>query len=91
MEKKEVAQVKFDSKKPTMLNLKLLRDWVIWQFPKKTAKGFCGGVHPPLEKFGWIPAVVYPEKNEAQVHGHLSKTFETPELAAEYCLGLSAN
>jgi hypothetical protein len=60
----------------------------VWQFPKKTktANGFCGAVHPPLEKHGWLPAIVRPEKNEAQVHGNLPETFATPELAADYFL-----
>lgn len=84
MGKKEIANLKLHTAKPTNLNLKLLRDWVVWQFPKMCAKGYCGAVHPPLEKNGWLPAIIYPEKNEAQVHGHLTETFDTPELAADY-------
>jgi hypothetical protein len=41
-------------------------------------------VHPPLEAHGWFPAVIRPEKNEVQVHGHVPETFATPEQAAEY-------
>ncbi len=84
MDKKETAQLKFDSAKPTKFNLKLLRDWVIWQFPKKIDGGFMGAVHPPLPKYGWLPATIYPEKQVAQIHGHLSETFSAPELAADY-------
>ena len=86
MEKKVIAQIGFFQAKPTVLNLKLLNDWVIWQFPKKTGSGFCGAVHPPHERYGWLPAVIHPEKNEAKIYGQLTETFETPELAADYCM-----
>ena len=88
VEKKEIAQLKLDATKPTTFNLKLLRDWVIWQFPKKRVSGYFGAVHPPLAKHGWLPAVIHLDKNEAQIHGHVSETFDTPELAADY---LTAN
>lgn len=84
MEKKEIAKLKFNVAKPTSFSLKLLHDWVVWQFPKKHAKGYCGAVHPPLEKHGWFPAIIQPDKGEAQIHGHLPEAFETPELAADY-------
>ncbi len=84
MEKKELAQLKLNSSKPTTVNLRLLHEWVVWQFPKKTANGFCGAVHPPLEQHGWFPAVIRPERNEAQVYGHVPEAFASPELAAEY-------
>lgn len=84
VDKKEIAQLKLNSAKPTMINLKLLQAWVVWQFPKKTINGFFGAVHPPLADHGWFPAIIRPEKNEAQVHGHVPETFETPERAADY-------
>jgi hypothetical protein len=84
VDKKEIAQLKLNNTKPTTLNLKLLQEWVVWQFPKKTANGFCGAVHPSLEGHGWLPAIIRPEKSEAQVHGHVPETFATPELAADY-------
>jgi hypothetical protein len=84
VDKKEIAQLKLNNTKPTTLNLKLLKEWVVWQFPKKFANGFCGAVHPPLEDHGWFPAVIRPEKNEVQVHGHVPETFATPEQAAEH-------
>ena len=88
MEKKEIAHLKINGNKPTVVSLNLLQEWVIWQYPKKAAKGFCGAVHPPLQKHGWLPAIIHPDKNEAHVHGHLEKIFETPEMAADY---ISAN
>lgn len=84
MEKIEIAQLELNNAKPTTLNLKLLQEWVVWQFPKKMANGFCGAVHPPQEEHGWFPAIIRPEKNEAQVHGHVPEAFATPELAADY-------
>lgn len=90
MDKKEIAHLKFDSAKPTKFNLKLLHDWVIWQFPKKAENGFLGAVHPPFAKHGWIPATINLEKQVAQIYGHLSETFVTPELAADY-LGANGN
>jgi hypothetical protein len=84
VEKKEIAKLKLHAAKPTNFSFKLLQEWVVWQFPKRCGKGYCGAVHPPLETHGWLPAIIHPEKNEAQVHGHLTETFETPELAADY-------
>lgn len=84
MEKKEIAHLKFNDTKPTSLNLKLLQDWVIWQFPKKRDKGYCGAVHPPLANHGWFPAIIRLDKNEIQIHGHVSQTFNSPEMAADY-------
>ena len=84
LDKKESVQLKFDSAKPTKFNLKLLRECVIWQFPQKLDGGFVGAVHPPMPKYGWLPATIYPEKQVAQIHGHLLETFATPELAAGY-------
>lgn len=83
---KEIAKITFNNSKPTALKLKQLHNWVVWQFPKQVAQGFCGAVHPPLEKHGWLPAVIYPEKREAHIHSHLSDQFITPESAAEHCL-----
>lgn len=84
MEKKEITHLKLNDTKPTTLNLKLLQEWVVWQFPKKITNGFCGAVHPPQKDHGWFPAVIRPEKNEAQIYGHVPETFETPERAADY-------
>jgi hypothetical protein len=91
VDKKEIAQLRFSSTRPTTLSLKLLQEWVVWQFPKKVISGFCGAVHPPLEKHGWFPAIILPEKNEAQIHGHVADTFDTPELAADYLLANDKN
>lgn len=88
MEKKEIAALKLDSTKPTRISFKLLRDWVVWQFPRKVDSGFIGAVHPPLEKYGWFPATIQIEKQVAYVYGHLSETFASPEQAADF---LSAN
>ncbi len=88
MEKKEIATLKFDSTKPTRFTFKLLHDWVVWQYPKKADSGYMGAVHPPLENHGWIPATIQIEKQVALVYGHLSETFASPELAADY---LNAN
>ncbi|MCA9916616.1 MAG: hypothetical protein KC445_01630 [Anaerolineales bacterium] len=84
MRKKEIAKLEFHVAKPTHIDLNLLQDWVVWQFPKQCGKGYCGAVHPPIEKHGWLPAIIKPEKNEAKIHGHLPERFETPELAADY-------
>jgi len=86
LEKMEVANIKLNNSKPTNISQKLLRNWVVWQYPKKVADGLCGAVHPPLASFGWLPAIIYLDKNEVQVHGHLPEPFDSPKLAAEYCL-----
>ncbi|WP_420630984.1 hypothetical protein [Candidatus Leptofilum sp.] len=86
MEKKEIAELKLHVAKPTIFKIGLLHEWVVWQFPKKhpTATGFCGAVHPPLEKYGWFPAIVQPDKNEVHIYGHIPEPFESPEQAADF-------
>ncbi|MCP4417358.1 MAG: hypothetical protein GY805_12105 [Chloroflexi bacterium] len=81
-----IANIQFNNSKPTIVNQKRLHNWVVWQYPKKIAAGMCGAVHPPSENFGWLPAVIYPDKKEVQIHGHVTESFATPKLAAEYCL-----
>ncbi|GJM41519.1 MAG: hypothetical protein DHS20C20_18010 [Ardenticatenaceae bacterium] len=89
MEKKEIANLKLHATEPTAYKLSLLQEWVVWQFPKigPDAKGYCGAVHPPLEKYGWLPALVQPEKDDVLIYGHVPEPFETPELAAEFFAG----
>ena len=88
MEKKEIATLKFDNTKPTRFSFNLLHEWVVWQFPKTVDNSLIGAVHPPMQNHGWIPATIQIEKQVAHVYGHLSETFASPELAADY---LSAN
>ena len=93
MQKNEGSQIKLNSSKPTTVNQKQLTNWVVWQYPKKIAGGYCGAVHPPTAASGWLPAVIYRNKKEVQVHGHVTEPFDSPESAADYCLanGRSSN
>lgn len=93
MQKIEGITFKLNNSKPTMISHKQLRSWVVWQYPKKVAGGYCGAVHPPTAHFGWLPAVIYRNKKEVQIYGHLPEPFDSPESAADYCMvnGRSSN
>ncbi len=86
LEKIADIHVKLSSTKPTMISQKRLVNWVVWQYPKKVADGLCGAVHPPSASFGWLPAIIYLDKKEVQVHGHVPEPFDSPESAAKHCL-----
>ena len=81
---KAIDSLKFDATQPTELSFNTLYTWVIWQFPRKQKNGLCGAVHPPIPSYGWLPAVIYPQKKQLAIYAHLDKTFDTPEGAADY-------
>ena len=81
---KAIDSLKFDATEPTELSFSALYTWVIWQFPRKQKNGLCGAVHPPIPSYGWLPAVIYPQKKQLAIYAHLDKTFDTPEGAADY-------
>ena len=81
---KAIGSLQFDRTKPTELSFAELYTWVIWQFPRKQKTGLYGAVHPPIPEHGWLPAVIYPQKQQLVIHAHLEKTFPTPEAAADY-------
>ena len=81
---KAIDSLQFDSIKPTELSFSELYTWVIWQFPRKQKNGLCGAVHPPVPKFGWLPAIIHPKKQQLSVHAHVPEPFATPEAAADF-------
>lgn len=81
---KTVEALQFDSEKPTDVSFADLYTWVIWQFPRKQTSGLYGAVHPPIAEHGWLPAVIYPKKQQISIHAYLKETFSTPEEAASY-------
>ena len=81
---KTIDSLQFDPINPTELPFSKLYTWVIWQFPRKQKSGLCGAVHPPIPKFGWLPAIIHPKKQQLSVHAHLAETSSTPEAAADY-------
>jgi hypothetical protein len=81
---KAIDSVKFDAAGPTELSFTALYTWVIWQFPRQQKSGLCGAVHPPIPDYGWLPAIIYPQKKELAIYAHLDETFATPEEAADY-------
>jgi hypothetical protein len=83
-ETKTVAAITLQCDQPTELSFKELRRWVIWQFPIPRGGGLCGAVRPPIANYGWLPAVIRGKKQQVLVHGHLDKTFNTPQAAADW-------
>jgi hypothetical protein len=81
---KAIDSVKFDAAGPTELSFTALYTWVIWQFPRQQKSGLCGAVHPPIPDYGWLPAIIYPQKKQLAIYAHLDETFATPEEAADY-------
>lgn len=82
--KKKVGALKIHLKKPTTLTFTDLKDWVIWQFPRKIGKGLCGAVCSPEPDQGWYPAVIHLKDKVVEVHGHLEDQFESPNDAADW-------
>ena len=84
---KAIASLQFEATKPTEFSFSELYTWVIWQFPQKQKSGLCGAVHPPIPEHGWLPATIYPQKQQLTIHAHLAETFTTPEAAALFLQG----
>jgi hypothetical protein len=82
--KKTVGSLKIHLKKPTKLTFNDLKDWVIWQFPRKIGMGLCGAVFSPEPEEGWYPAVIDLKNKVVQVHGHLEQQFGSPNDAADW-------
>jgi hypothetical protein len=83
-EKKRIASIEMAGDGPTELSFAKLKNWVIWQFPGGKQEWLSGAVHPPTPKHGWIPATIHLKKKRLNVFAHCTKTFSTPEAAAEW-------
>ncbi len=80
-----VPIITFLSDQPTPLTFQELYSWVIWQFPQQIEGNWlCGAVKSPLPKTEWLPATINHKEQRTRVYAHLSKTFTTPEEAANY-------
>jgi hypothetical protein len=82
--KRIVAGIELHPDRPTTLTYHQLFQWVIWQFPIRRQKGFCGAVRPPEAEQEWIPAIIQSDNKRVQVYAHVGETFPTPETAVEY-------
>ena len=82
--KKIVAGIELHPDRPTIVTFQQLFQWVIWQFPIRRQKGFCGAVRPPEAGQEWIPAIIQSDNKRVQVYAHVGETFPTPETAVEY-------
>jgi hypothetical protein len=69
---------------PTETAFANLEDWVIWQYPRLKRGWLCGAVHPPFSEYGWLPASIQPHRQRVLIHAHRTKSFSTPEEAAEW-------
>ncbi len=84
-ETKKVANLHLKTDKPTELSFGDLRTWVIWQFPQTIGEAtLCGAVKPPIPDHTWYAATIQYHLEKVQVFGHIQKTFETPETAADH-------
>ncbi len=76
--------VKLAPDRPTMARISDLGEWVIWQFPQRQRKGYCGAVRQALPDAPWVPAIIQSEKGRIQIYGHLDATYDSPETAVSY-------
>ena len=82
-DKQTSVNISFLSDKPTPLTFAELYSWIIWQFPQKLDENWlCGAIKPPIPKTEWLPATINHKEKRALIYAHLSKTFATPQEAA---------
>lgn len=79
-----IAGVRLRSDRPTTVAYRQLYQWVVWQFPRPSRKGFFGAVRPPIADHAWFPALIQVDKKRVQVFAHLDQAYSSPESAAEY-------
>lgn len=78
----QIGHLFFNYDKPTEHTFIELYSWVIWQFPRANGQGLCGAVRPPIQGYGWLPALIFPSQQQAVIHAHKPYSYETPEEAA---------
>ena len=83
-EVKMIGGIKLYRDRPTALSFDELYTWVIWQFPRRLERGYCGAVRPPVADHSWLPAVIEVEKQHVQVYGHVNEEYTSPEMAIEF-------
>lgn len=83
-EVKMIGGIELHTDRPTALSFEELYTWVIWQFPRRLRRGYCGAVRPPVPDHCWLPAVIEVDKQHVQVYGHVDEKYASPELAAEF-------
>ncbi len=80
----KVAGISFRGDGPTIVPIKELYTWVIWQFPRRKDKGYCGAVRPSIAEHPWYPALIQSDRQRVHIYAHLSEQFPTPEAAAKH-------
>ena len=78
----QIGDLPFYSDKPTEYNYSDLYAWVIWQFPRSGGTSLPGAVHPPIARYGWIPARLQPRLGRVIIHAHHAQCYDSPEAAA---------
>lgn len=86
--RKLVGGLSLDAAAPTPVAMDQLFDWVIWQYPRRKAQGYCGAVRPPSG--GWYPAIVANDHQKVLIYGHVSELFASPEAASRHLDSLTA-
>lgn len=77
-----VSGIDLSLSEPTILAIKDLQEWVIWQFPRRTAKAHYAAVKPSAPDHGWYPATVDKGRKQVTVYGNIEATLDSPEAAA---------
>lgn len=77
-----VSGIELSQSEPTPLSVKDLREWVIWQFPRHTAKAHYAAVKPSIEGHGWYPAVVDMGRKRVTVYANVDEALDSPEAAS---------
>ncbi|MEZ4516734.1 MAG: hypothetical protein R3C44_07810 [Chloroflexota bacterium] len=79
-----VLGVDLHNSEPTILPLKDLRDWVVWQFPRQAAKSHYAAVRPSIPGYGWYPATLDTARKQITVYANIEEALESPEAASRH-------
>jgi hypothetical protein len=79
---KQIGDLTFHPDKPTEYSYTDLHAWVIWQFPRSEEITLPGAVHPPIARYGWLPARLQPYLGRVSIHAHHPQSYDSPEAAA---------
>lgn len=79
-----MAGITLNRDAPTIVPIKELYTWVIWQFPRRKKGGYCGAVRPSIAQHMWYPALIQSDRQRVHIYAHLTERFPTPEAAAKH-------
>lgn len=77
-----VSGIDLSLSEPTTVPMKELQAWVIWQFPRRTAKIHYAAVKPSLADHGWFPATIDKSRKQVTIYANIEAALDSPEAAA---------